>query len=684
MINPSSPQPLRFHSAGDAAMIVLFSDPDPLDTYATHVSLWVESQRDCSLAVVDTALASLDRTTLASIIHKQAPPHRRLICTGFSAAGCEALNFAGLLNAEAALAVAPDWNRGATGADLSDDFNGSDARCHIILGQDGIHNSAPWREASLSRQHDLMSVALPVALQQSGLLAAALEALVEGKSPPHFDGMSDQWRQRLDYQLDIDLQDVYYDIRNALQLSGHIRNHGQNTLALEPADRILVGGKVLGPSPPRETRGALSKLKLGPGEITPFRLTFPNFSPEAGDMGLEIGLLCEGRFWFNWLGFPTLRLELGPQAAPPNPSIPAGSASAPELSEPPPPMQTPASSAADRPATPSDVASCYNIFLRRPPESDEVIGDHLKDNPQLWPLIQRFLSSPESLRQQEQSAAERISRHQDCRDVEVAIGTDEAAVLTQHIENIWSQYGRNEAYFSVLTNPQYLKSQITGEAIEDFYGTGRETVGHFHDVCERNLVTPPASSAVLELGCGVGRLGEAFRQAYATYVGVDISAGHLEIAKERFRHRSLSGVELRSLQNFLESKITFDIFYSIIVLQHNPPPMIYKLLDACLEKLAPGGYAYFQVPCFLYNYRFSVEDYIAGQGRKEEMEMHALPQHDVFSLLAKHNLVPIEVTPDPHIGAIGYSYTFFARKAAGPPNSDHAASQRARPSLERI
>ena len=39
-----------------------------------------------------------------------------------------------------------------------------------------------------------------------------------------------------------------------------------------------------------------------------------------------------------------------------------------------------------------------------------------------------------------------------------------------------------------------------------------------------------------------------------------------------------------------------DLVYSLIVLQHNPPPVIRLIVRAFLKALNPGGVAYFQVP----------------------------------------------------------------------------------------
>jgi hypothetical protein len=129
--------------------------------------------------------------------------------------------------------------------------------------------------------------------------------------------------------------------------------------------------------------------------------------------------------------------------------------------------------------------------------------------------------------------------------------------------------------------------------------------------------------------------------------------------------RRIANASLMLLQDYLSDDSLSDVFFSVIVLQHNPPPIIRDLLDACLARVTPGGLAYFQVPCHLYNYSFSVADYLAGNGQAEEMEIHAIPQREIFAMLARHGFTPIEVTPDDRVGSIGFSYTFLARKDRG-------------------
>jgi 2-polyprenyl-3-methyl-5-hydroxy-6-metoxy-1,4-benzoquinol methylase len=313
-------------------------------------------------------------------------------------------------------------------------------------------------------------------------------------------------------------------------------------------------------------------------------------------------------------------------------------------------------------ATPEDVAAAYRLFLGREPESRDVVETHLAAKPSVWDIVIRIYHSGEAERRRADAACGFISKHNDASKIETEAAPGDLTELTEHIRGVWARYGREEVYYSVLTNPQFLRERLSVADLEAFYESGVGEMRTFEEICRRNLITPDPKGSILELGCGVGRVGEAFARRYSSYTGVDISAGHLAIARQRFASGGLSNAELSTLEAFLASSETYDVFFSVLVLQHNPPPIIRDLLDECLARVRPGGLAYFQVPCQLYDYSFSVERYLAGEGRQEHMEIHAIPQRNVFALLSRHGLIPAEVTPNNRVGPIGLSYTFLASK----------------------
>ena len=336
---------------------------------------------------------------------------------------------------------------------------------------------------------------------------------------------------------------------------------------------------------------------------------------------------------------------------------------------PPPPLLRHASDAAkpsDRLATPEDVAHCYRTFLGREMAGPEEGAIHLGDGPEIWTLVERFVQAPENQLNEVFRASQYIQSRQDSRDIDLRLDDRQREALTAHIESVWRRYGREDAYFSVMTNPAYRSDRITRAGIDHFYETGQAELVRFENICCRNGVETNPAWSVYELGCGVARVGAAFAASFAGYLGVDISAEHLDLARERLDQQGAGEARLMLLSEFLQQDAGYDLFYSTIVLQHNPPPIIHQLLDESLARLRPGGYAYFQLPCYLEGYRFDVDSYLSGVGQSDTMEMHALPQKEVFALLARHGLTPLEVAPDASIGPIGISYAFLARKSDCP------------------
>ncbi len=93
----------------------------------------------------------------------------------------------------------------------------------------------------------------------------------------------------------------------------------------------------------------------------------------------------------------------------------------------------------------------------------------------------------------------------------------------------------------------------------------------------------------------------------------------------------------------------FDMLYSRIVLQHNPPPVMKRLLTDLLAQLRPGGVALFQLPTYREGYRFHIDDYL-NQHNATEMEMHYFPQAALLELITNQGCRLLEVREDDAIG----------------------------------
>ena len=105
-------------------------------------------------------------------------------------------------------------------------------------------------------------------------------------------------------------------------------------------------------------------------------------------------------------------------------------------------------------------------------------------------------------------------------------------------------------------------------------------------------------------------LAKRFEDVYA----YDISASHLRCAEEFLHEENVANVSLAQLQRVrdLEQLPKVDVVFSMLVLQHNPPPVMGFIIDALVRSLNPGGIAFFQLPTYRRGYSFSIADYFGS------------------------------------------------------------------------
>jgi SAM-dependent methyltransferase len=96
----------------------------------------------------------------------------------------------------------------------------------------------------------------------------------------------------------------------------------------------------------------------------------------------------------------------------------------------------------------------------------------------------------------------------------------------------------------------------------------------------------------LDFGCGVGRLMAPLGLRAESIVGVDISPAMLDLARARCAEVAVRDASfVLSDETLSRVEGQFDFVHSFIVFQHVPPRLGYRLLDAILARLEPGGAA---------------------------------------------------------------------------------------------
>jgi SAM-dependent methyltransferase len=316
------------------------------------------------------------------------------------------------------------------------------------------------------------------------------------------------------------------------------------------------------------------------------------------------------------------------------------------------------------------VTWAYRFFLGRDPESEAVIATHLDAKDELQ-LARRMMRSQEFAARRRQHFA-MLPTAESVEPAELEIDCDgtpaDIAACLEKIKATWSHLGVLKPHFSVLTDKKFLPGNLAG-SIEEFWSSGDTAAERVLGTLARHGFTPSGKTCV-EYGCGVGRVTMALARSFARVDAYDISAGHLELARERARELGIGNVRLHECAaNILADLEPCDAFHSRIVFQHNPPPVITQLIRKALAALRPGGFALFQVPSYMSGYRFRLREWLAAD-HPLAMQMHCLPQAKIFEVVAEERCVVLEVREDDAAGARDsiVSNTFVVRKeSAGAP-----------------
>jgi SAM-dependent methyltransferase len=303
------------------------------------------------------------------------------------------------------------------------------------------------------------------------------------------------------------------------------------------------------------------------------------------------------------------------------------------------------------------VEACYRAILGRPPEDDAAVERKLAAGG-LEDIIREFVESDEFL-------AARSTPMPDLRDqyffpaAQIAVDATPAQLkaLFARVQLQWQALGEREPFWSVITRNEYKLEQFDDGTRARFFASGAEHAALVDIFCERNAVKVNRGVCV-ELGCGVGRVTRHLAASFDKVLAIDISEGNLAECRKMAEAHGLANVETRLLLSpeDLKDLPPIDFFYSMIVLQHDPPPVQKYILDILFGKIAEGGGFLFQAQTYAPFDSFSVEDYLAGP--LHTMDMHSLPMHEILRLAEKDGLSIREVLPDNWTGRFG-SHTFF-------------------------
>ena len=165
-------------------------------------------------------------------------------------------------------------------------------------------------------------------------------------------------------------------------------------------------------------------------------------------------------------------------------------------------------------------------------------------------------------------------------------------------------------------------------------------VGRIEKICKIVDFNLSKCKEFLDFGCGVGRIVVNLPKTIKKVNCVDFSAGHLKEATNNLeiygKNKDYSTHLISSLNDINNLPKNQDIIYSFIVLQHNTPPVIEKIVGTLLSILSPGGIAILHIPIALNSYKFDADEYLKSKTAGQSIEMHILPKSNLFKLAKKN------------------------------------------------
>jgi SAM-dependent methyltransferase len=300
----------------------------------------------------------------------------------------------------------------------------------------------------------------------------------------------------------------------------------------------------------------------------------------------------------------------------------------------------------------AEVENAYRLLLGREPENAEVVIKHAEAHKTLADLRHVFLTSEEF----------RTKVHDFVREtepngfkplvwpkifVEVEVSDELLSRMIARVQQAFAHLGETDPHWSVISNEKFRTANIGANEAE-FFESGAGVVNDLQITSSRYGIDIAQYVDCFELGSGLGRSTIWLAKKFKKVIGADVSSIHIALCEQEISKRQLTNIQLLQTSDLtsLGRVPNFDVFFSIIVLQHNPPPLIAYILRIILSKLRPQGIAYFQVPTYSRNYSFVAAKYLEHPLNLGIPEMHVLPQNKLFELIEQASCRVLEIRED--------------------------------------
>lgn len=161
----------------------------------------------------------------------------------------------------------------------------------------------------------------------------------------------------------------------------------------------------------------------------------------------------------------------------------------------------------------------------------------------------------------------------------------------------WDELARLDPLWAIVSERRHKFGRWD---FESFFATGEAEVAALVERTE-GFARPQHRDAVIDVGCGVGRLAPALCSRFSTYLGVDLSPAMVDQARRLHADRDSCTFAVSDDGDLGPAPgDRFDLVLSIHVLQHLPSrPAIMAGLIELVGLLRPGGLLTVQLPAYI-------------------------------------------------------------------------------------